>query len=568
MNNENRARGILKTLVNSKSGRLATSALIGITVLAGCDNGTKNAPTPSFPTPDKPTPTATATLTEQPKKLTAVSTPTQKAELSPTKTPNLARKPGKTLYPGDLYVAKKGDYVVGDVNVNGEDKFDKGSGSDKTGLIEKLNEGDKVKAPSRAYVQPTSSAAQQEKFIAEEVQKMKQGESQDFRTDIFLSTDMPQPSIATDSASASEPSSIEQPSRIDSAHLLKDGSLNTGDLKNWIAVGDVRIDGEIMHDNDSETAHIITGNSRGAFIEAPNGTGADVVFNLNESEREDLINRIKAENQGKTVIVLEYGKDHIQLQSTATIITTGSTTTAIESMPVISQSPIYFQPNRTHIALPGDVISGDILVNGKREHDHNDKTVLIMTFKGGEKVDFPFGGTIYPTNSGEEIIRAVAKITQEKKAESENIVVNSVLYGQENPQRPTPAEGREFFTESLANSMDNVVSIKKDLLDKYGGVAVVFEDNIIVSGLLGNSKQYVTVFSGNVPEWENVATFAPNSKEKYIKVVVVKSEDDLQLIVDKIIESRKKNGDQNVKRKDINFSYKPGIGLVRNETES
>lgn len=533
-------RGI-KIFINKKSSRI-TMALAGVAATAltliACDKDESglstilNTPTPSRTPTRGPTPTLAPRLSA-----TAIPTPTARIE-APTRTPIPERKPGTRLTNGQTYVAKDGDYAIGDVEVNDQRLYDDRT---DTGLIVLLKAGQKVETKFVANIRHTAPTDPIERFLNEDVEEMKKGKPANYKVDVIeFGKGNPQP--------ISAPTSRESDLTSD-AHLLRNGTLNTGSLASWTVVGDIDLNGERWYDDDPNTVLIVTSKVRGTLIKAPHG--ADIFYNQSEADKQALINQVKNANKGKRVDVLEYGIDKPQ----------PSTTAESGSAP---QSTITLKSGIKYTAQAGDVASGDIKVNGKRMYDEGkgaEKTGLVTAkFKGGEIIEAPFEASLQHTNnSPEEVKKIIDKAIQDmKKGQSSDYRVDVAVIGAENPQRPPLEEGKDFVFIKLKGSAGQpgttAISVKNDLLDRYDGVAVVFEGDIIgPDGQLksgGNGIANIIVFDRSTPHYSNVIPWS----ESGVNVYIVKSAENVQELIDERVEAKKEQGFSKVQVMSIKYT--------------
>lgn len=308
------------------------------------------------------------------------------------------------------------------------------------------------------------------------------------------------------------------------------------------AVGDARVNGQKMYDDRSETGLIVDLNG-GETVEFPEGKGGFVRHTTTNDNRERFIredaDEMKRNNPAITEVgVLRFGKDRPQPSTTAE---SGST----------PQSTITLKSGMKYTAQAGDVVSGDIVVNGKRMYDKKsgaEKTGLITIFKGGEIVEAPFEASLQHTNNSTEEINKVVdrKVADTKTGKSSDFTVDVVRYGEYNPQHPPLEEGKDFVLIRLKGSAgqpeSTAISVKNDLLDRYDGVAVVFEGDIIgPDGQLksgGNGIANIIAFDRSTPHYSNVIPWSESGVNAYI----VKSAENVQELIDERVETKKEQG--------------------------
>ena len=166
------------------------------------------------------------------------------------------------------------------------------------------------------------------------------------------------------------------------------------------------------------------------------------------------------------------------------------------------------QSGETYVTKPGDVIRGDISINGIRWYDDLGETglVTVVTETGNIRVKADHGAEVRHTNNSyDKLAEAIGQITSQlKKQHGENFRVDVRNYSDQKPQVKYvlwPVDARK-------QSEPAVFSVR-EILDLYDGAALVLEGEFVGPSCvsLGRSGDISVVHGKNIKK--NQVNFIP-----------------------------------------------------------
>jgi hypothetical protein len=200
----------------------------------------------------------------------------------------------------------------------------------------------------------------------------------------------------------------------------KDGQaiyFNAGEIKNvpagTIISGDVEVNGQVLYDNNENTALVVK-LLNGGSVRAPWGASGleNIPGNVLDQKAEEIAQQIRNTRPNTTVQIVGYDGQIVNPGYRSNYPRTHETP-VYPSNTVENGQAVSLSSGETKNVPAGTIISGDVEVNGQVLYDNNENTALVVKLLNGGSVRAPWGASGLENIPGNVLDQKAEEIAQQ-----------------------------------------------------------------------------------------------------------------------------------------------------------